>query len=572
MSKRIPQTFIQDVIARTDIVELIKARVKINNKGQNYLGLCPFHNEKSPSFTVSPQKQFYYCFGCGAHGNAIGFLMAFDRMEFLDAVLDLAAKQGLEIPEEHSAEVSLDADFAFLKEVNQFYLQQLRQSNAAIQYLKSRGLTGQIAKHFQIGFAPNQWDSLLQHCTQQIEELKRHGLLIQKEDKKSSYDRFRNRVMFPIRDYRGRIIAFGGRTIADDSPKYLNSPETILFHKSQELYGLYEVLQYSHHPTSIIIVEGYMDVIALHQYGIQNAVATLGTATNPKHLQKLFRYTNEVVFCFDGDNAGRQAAWKALTVNLPLIRDGVQVRFMFLPPNDDPDSLIRRVGVEGFQQRLQQAKALSVVFFELIRQEIPLDTPDAKALYATKATQYLNTIPKGIFRELMFGQLAKELNVYVSDLPHFQAEPTHTAKLPQKNKVLMSPVHQACALLLQEPKLCHEVSDLTQLAEMSLPDMPLLIKIWKLLKAESLLSIGQLLLHFSEETDKQLIAELAARRLPFTTDAILMEFQGAIARLLEQNIELEIAQLIEKLKIQTLSDEEKKRLTQLLTQRHKTPI
>lgn len=581
MSNRIPQEFINNVIARTDIVELIEARIKIIKKGQNYLGLCPFHNEKSPSFTVSAQKQFYHCFGCGANGNAISFLMQYDHMDFLDAVDYLSGQLGLEVPqgEGKSSTPTHQDDFKLLEETCKFYQQQLRESVAAIDYLKSRGLTGQIAKQFQLGFAPQKWDSLIRHTASTPDSLTpliRTGLVIQKEPQQNShsktYDRFRNRIMFPIRDQRGRVIAFGGRALGDDTPKYLNSPETPLFHKSQELYGLYEVLQHDAHPKRIVITEGYMDVIALHQYGLKNAVATLGTATNPKHLQKVFRYTNEVVFCFDGDNAGQNAAWKALTVNLPAMHDGIQLRFMFLPEKDDPDSLIRRIGLEGFLQRLDRAKPLSEVFFELIQQEVTIDSPDSKAQYAKLATRYLNQMPKGLFRELMLKQLAKRLNVYVSDLASFEQKsfsprkPTATANSP------MSPTQKAISLLLQQPKLCFECDLDTLTQQIAVPGMSLLIKLVKALQQQNSRSVGELINLCEQETEKHEVAALAAYQHPFPDEGMLAEFHGAIKRLAELYQESLTNTLIEKAKNQPLTPDEKKKLALLLTQGHKDII
>src|SRR3990167_1510976 len=573
MTKQIPQPFIDDVIARTDIVELIQTRVTIKKKGHHYLGLCPFHNEKTPSFNVNPQKQFYYCFGCGAHGNAISFLMNYDHLPFVEAITELCNPLGLEIPTSDAASTSNHKnDYELLTKATTFYQQQLKQSPAAIHYLKTRGLTGHIAKHFQVGFAPDEWDSLIrffQPNADLLTQLEINGLLI-KKDSGSCYDRFRHRIIFPIHDTRGRVIAFGGRTLGDDLPKYINSPETPLFQKSHELYGLYEVLQHHHQPSSIIMVEGYMDVIALHQYGICNTVATLGTATNPKHLQKLFRYTSEVIFCFDGDKAGQQAAWKAVLMSLALMRDGIQLRFMFLPQKDDPDSLIRRVGYEGFQQRLQNAKPLSSVFFELLQTEISLDTPDSKALFAKKAAQHLNQMPKGIFRELMFEQLAKQLQVYVSDLQPLQTTPQ--PKTTPKRMSLLNTAQQAIALLLQEPKLALQNPSLNRLEKINLAQIPLMVQLIQLLQTNPKLSVGELIAHFPDEKDQQEIAYLASRRLPFSVTAILSEFNGAMEQLYQQNLNQEVETLIKKSNPPPLKNEEKKRIPHLLTQLTKIPI
>lgn len=574
MIKHIPQHFIDDIVARTDIVDLIQSRISIKKKGQNYLGLCPFHNEKTPSFTVNSQKQFYYCFGCGASGNAISFLMNYDHLPFIDAITELCSPLGFEIPTTDTSNApNHTSDYELLNKTTAFYQRQLKQSTEAIQYLKTRGLTGHIAKHFQIGFAPDEWESLirfLQPNATLLSQLETNGLIIRKETG-GCYDRFRHRIIFPIRDTRGRVIAYGGRTLGKELPKYINSPETPLFQKSHELYGLYEVLQHQHQPSSVMIVEGYMDVIALHQYGICNAVATLGTAINPKHLQKLFRYTSEIIFCFDGDSAGQQAAWKAVLISLPLMRDGIQLRFMFLPEKDDPDSLIRRVGYEGFQQRLQKAKPLSAVFFELLHTETPIDTPDSKALFAKKATQYLHQMPKGIFRELMFEQLAKYLHVYVGDLQLLPPTPSRF-KFTKKRTGLLNAAQQTIALLLQEPKLALQTPSQDLLEKIKLPQIPLLIQLIELLKLHAKISVGEIITHFSEENDQQEIAYLATRKLPLSTMAVLSEFNGVLEQLHQKSLNQELEYLIEQSKSKTLTDQEKKRITELLTRLAKTPI
>lgn len=571
MAKNIPQAFIDDVIARTDIVELIQARVAIKKKGHNYLGLCPFHQEKSPSFSVNPQKQFYYCFGCGASGNAISFLMNYDHRSFIDAITDLSSTLGLEVPLEQNPQgPDRQRDYALLEQAAHYYQQELKRSPAAIDYLKRRGLTGQVAKQFALGFAPAGWEHLIQAMTQvgfTFAELEQNGLIVKKEQG-GGYDRFRQRVMFPIRDARGRVIAFGARTLGNDTPKYLNSPETPLFQKNQELYGLYEALQHHHSPGAMLIVEGYMDVIALHQHGITQAVATLGTATNPKHLQRLLRYTNEVVFCFDGDNAGRNAAFKAVIMSLPLMRDGIQLRFMFLNADDDPDTLVRRVGKDGFLQRLQKAEPLSTVFFELLKQQTPLNSPDSKALYAKKATDYLNQMPAGLFKELMLEQLAKTLEVYVRDLETLAAPPkTATSRPKPSPQGLLNPAQQAIALLLQEPKLAKQGVEPDAIAQLAVPGASLLSKLLAWYAEYPQLTVGELLGHLDDPAEQQEVAQLAARRYPFASMGIIAEFAGAIERLHAISLENELQQLIEKSKQISLSPIEKLRLTELLSQR-----
>lgn len=424
MAGLIPQSFIDDLLSRVDIVEVIDKRVKLRKTGKNYSACCPFHQEKTPSFSVEPEKQFYYCFGCGAAGNALGFVMNFDQKEFPQAVETLASDYGLSVPREeksaHSQRRRQEHEdlLSALEQANLFYQQSLRQHSArerAVTYLKSRGLTGAIAKRFGIGFAPPGWENLLQHLEQYkisrtVQE--KAGLIIAREaerrqsDTDSHYDRFRDRIMFPIRDSRGRVIAFGGRVLGDDKPKYLNSPETPVFHKGSELYGLWEARKARAKPDCFLIVEGYMDVVALAQHGIDFAVATLGTATSQNHLTRLFRLVKDVVFCFDGDQAGRTAASRALHAALPLMEDGRQIRFLFLPEGDDPDSLIRREGADAFRQRLSRAKPLSEVFFEQLHEHGDPTSMDGKARLFSEAIPLIKLMPRGLFQQLMLDQLA----------------------------------------------------------------------------------------------------------------------------------------------------------------------
>ncbi|MEL0036896.1 MAG: DNA primase, partial [Gammaproteobacteria bacterium] len=358
MSGRIPQTFIDDILARTDLVELIESRVPLKKAGTNYKACCPFHNEKTASFNVNGQKQFYHCFGCGASGNAISFMMEYDRLDFPDAVDELAGRLGLEVPREASNMPQVSKSlYEIMQQSSDFYASQLNRSQTARQYLSSRGLNQAVSDQYHIGFAPDAWSGLMDHIGRgkdTVEQLIDVGMVV-KNDKGKTYDRFRNRLMFPIRNKRGKVIAFGGRIIGDGQPKYLNSPETDIFSKGTELYGLYEAKQANRTLNRLIIVEGYMEVVALAQFGITYAVATLGTATTDFHLKELFKQTNEVIFCFDGDKAGRDAAWKALNISLPHIRGDRLVRFMFLPQGDDPDTRVRAIGKEAFEQDLDSS-------------------------------------------------------------------------------------------------------------------------------------------------------------------------------------------------------------------------
>ncbi|MFN3163923.1 MAG: DNA primase, partial [Pseudohongiellaceae bacterium] len=427
MAGLIPQSFIDDLLHRVDIVEVIDKRVNLKKAGKNYTACCPFHNEKTPSFSVQPEKQFYYCFGCGAGGNAIGFVMNYDGSDFPAAVESLARDAGLEVPREESkAEARRHSEnnklVDVLEQASRFYQTQLRQNAQkaeAVNYLKSRGLSGEIARDYGLGFAPPGWDNLLQAIggsDEADQALLKAGMIIQKDnprdgDERHYYDRFRHRIMFPIRDSRGRTVAFGGRVLGDDKPKYLNSPETPVFHKGSELYGLYEAKRAGSKFERILMVEGYMDVIALAQSGIRNAVATLGTATSERHLARLFRQTQEVVFCFDGDEAGRKAAWRALETTLPQMEDGRQVRFLFLPEGMDPDDYVRQRGQDAFVQAVAEATALEDYFFRKLAEDIDLETSQGKARLSNLAKPLLRTLPRGVFAQLMLDRLSETLNV-----------------------------------------------------------------------------------------------------------------------------------------------------------------
>jgi DNA primase len=427
MAGLIPQSFIDDLLHRVDIVEVVDKRVSLKKSGKNYGACCPFHNEKTPSFSVQPEKQFFYCFGCGAGGNAIGFVMQYDGVDFPQAVETLARDAGLEVPREESkAEARRHSEnnklLDVLDEASRFYQQQLRthsQKDEAVNYLRGRGLSGEIARDFGLGFAPPGWDNLLTAIggsTEADQALLKAGLIIQKEnpkegDERKYYDRFRHRIMFPIRDSRGRTVAFGGRVLGDDKPKYLNSPETPVFHKGSELYGLYEAKKANNKFSRILMVEGYMDVIALAQNGIRNAVATLGTATSDRHMLRLFRQTSEVVFCFDGDEAGRTAAWRALENTLPLMEDGRQVRFLFLPEGADPDDFVRQNGKAAFEEAVAKASPLEEFFFDKLSAGLDLETIEGRARLSNLAKPLIRRFPRGIYSQLMLDRLSEILGM-----------------------------------------------------------------------------------------------------------------------------------------------------------------
>ena len=429
----IPRSFIESLLARADVVQVINQRVPLKKAGTSYKACCPFHDEKSPSFNVSPSKQFYHCFGCGASGDALKFLMEYDGLSFVEAVESLAAQYGMEVPREQRTPAQQKAQqikqqkqrdlYDVMHLAAKFYRHQLRdhaQSDEAKNYLKQRGLSADIAKEFVIGFAPPGWDSLVSGLKADVnlqKQLIEVGLLVEKEDKKN-YDRFRHRIMFPIRDGRGRVIAFGGRVLGDDQPKYLNSPETPIFHKSYTLYGLYEMRQSRQSIDHILVVEGYMDVVALAQFGIRNAVATLGTATTVEHLDLLFRQVNEVVFCFDGDSAGLKAAWKALELALPMMEKERSVKFLFLPDGEDPDSMVRKEGLEGFNQRVSNALSLSKFLMQGLQGKLsfPVNSIEGRQQLVSMAEPYVQSA-HGLYQFLLAEGIANMV-----DLPTWRVE------------------------------------------------------------------------------------------------------------------------------------------------------
>ena len=425
MASRIPQSFIDDLLDRTDIVDLVDGHVKLKKTGRNYSACCPFHKENTPSFSVAPDKQFYYCFGCGAGGNAIGFLMQLDNLNFPEAVEELAGKAGLSVPKDDSitskaasavSQAKTQARnqaYDLLNRASQYYQSQLRRHadrQKAVTYLKGRGLNGQIAQRFGVGYAPQGWQNLMLELApkkDQEQALIDSGMVVEHEETKRRYDRFRDRIMFPIKDYKGRIIAFGGRVLGDEKPKYLNSPETLVFHKQKELYGLYEARQHERNLKRIMVVEGYMDVVALAQHNINYAVATLGTSTSSFHLERIFKLVSEVVFCFDGDSAGLKAADRAMHTCLPFMEDGRQARFLLLPDGEDPDSVVRQEGKEALTARIIDATPLSDFLFQRLSQDLDPHNLEHRAKLATDASPLIATIPKGIMHSMMQARLTK---------------------------------------------------------------------------------------------------------------------------------------------------------------------
>lgn len=618
MAGRIPQAFLDDLLDRVDIVEVIDRRVKLKKTGKNYSARCPFHDEKTPSFSVNPDKQFYYCFGCGAGGNALTFVMEYENLDFPQAVEGLASNAGMEVPREpgrggqdQQQEASHKPLYALMEQVATYYQQQLRshpQARRAVDYLKGRGLSGEIAKQFDIGFAPPGWDNLLKALggnDEQRQLLMKAGMLVENE-KGRIYDRFRDRAMFPIRDRRGRVIAFGGRVLGDDKPKYLNSPETDIFHKGVELYGLYQARQSNRGLERVMVVEGYMDVIALAQHDITYATATLGTATSKTHLERLYRLTPEVVFCFDGDEAGRKAAFRAMEAALPCMEDGRQARFLFLPDGQDPDDAVRGGGKEHFEQLMSQAMPLETFLFNSVAEGLDITSLDGKARMSKMALPYIRQLPEGVFRQLMFQALAERTGLELSSLMQLEAPPPtreeeapdygvlpdydesqgydpsadtgeperHPDSQPTPRKKHSSGhsnlAQKAIALLLHRPDIAR-MSDPDGLDEVEGEDVQLLRELLTLLHRRPESSTAMLLGHWYGTAEGELLSRLAGLERLIPTEGIEQQFadtMNTLVKVLPHRSKL--AAQVDKMKLTNyaeVSELEKQRLRELLQEK-----
>ncbi len=581
MSGRIPREFIDELLVRVDIVDLIDSHVPLKKTGNNFVARCPFHTEKTPSFSVNRKKQFFHCFGCGASGNAISFLMDFSHLDFVEAVEDLAGFVGVEVPRESieyqsgQKKEDLSSLYMLMEQVAAFYVEQLRtgdEGKIAVEYLKNRGVSGDCAGDFMLGYAPDEWKALATRFDQKL--LLEAGLLVSKEGGQP-YDRFRGRLMFPIRDKRARIIGFGGRVLDDSLPKYLNSPETPLFHKSKEVYGLYELLEKNAKPQRILIVEGYMDVIALAQFGIHYAVAALGTAASQAHLDLLFRFSSELVFCFDGDKAGREAAWRAMESAFSSLKDGRQIRIMLLPQHHDPDSLVREEGVDGFIGRVQAAETLSEYFFGHFSNELNLSEMEGRAQLVNKAKPYLEKLPESVFKEMMFARL-KELSGWVgldvlenaTTLAPKQSSkqyPKIGGKRPQDNGRLSS-ARTAIALLVQNPRLA-ELLEQREIdwSELEFPGASLFKNILHVIADKNTANAAVLVECYRDAAEEKPIKALALLDLQVSDDKIDKVFCDALDRLLTQAREVVLARLLDKNKTNGLDAQEKELLRKMLT-------
>ncbi|WP_375751427.1 DNA primase [Vibrio sp. HN007] len=577
MAGLIPRGFIDDLLARVDIVDIVDARVKLKKQGKNYGACCPFHNEKTPSFSVSQEKQFYHCFGCGAHGNSIDFLMNYDNLEFVEAIEELANSQGLEVPREESSGKFSNAPrsntqekrnlYDLLESIAKFYRSQLKVSGNkhAIDYLKERGLSGEIVQKFGIGFVADEWDSVRKNFGQNKDTqdmLVTGGMLIE-NDKGNRYDRFRGRVMFPIRDRRGRVIGFGGRVIGDGTPKYLNSPETPVFHKGKELYGLYEVIQAHREPEQVLVVEGYMDVVALAQYGVDYAVASLGTSTTGDHLQMLFRQTNTVVCCYDGDRAGREAAWRALENALGYLKSGNVLKFLFLPDGEDPDTYIRKYGKEAFEEQVANATPLSEYLFANLGEQIKISGTEGKAALEALAQPLIEKVPDEHLQIQLFRLLGQKTGNFLDHQVRKKA-PVNTAPQPHK-EIKRTPMREVIALLIQNPGFAELVPDLTSVREISIPGLSLLTDVVDNCRSNPHISTGQLLEYWRNDKNESLISRLAGWDIPLQDDDIEEDiFLDALDKIFAQCIEKQIEALQAKERSVGLSTEEKRELLALM--------
>ncbi|MFC3914723.1 DNA primase [Pseudaeromonas sharmana] len=587
MAGKIPQSFIEQLLARTDIVELIDSRVRLKKAGKNYQACCPFHNEKSPSFTVSQEKQFYHCFGCGAHGNAIGFLMEYDGLNFPDAIEELAAQFNIPVPREEgrnaghgnsAPQPAVTADqYQLMEHASRFYQAQLRQSPTAIEYLKGRGLSGEIVKAYGIGYAPAGWDGLRQLLVrnrEQEQQLVTLGMLIAK-DQGGSYDRFRDRVMFPIRDRRGRIIAFGGRVLGDGTPKYLNSPETPIFHKGRELFGLFEAKEADRNPARLLIVEGYMDVVALAQFGIRYAVASLGTSTTADHMQLLFRATPEVICCYDGDNAGREAAWRALENALPCLQDGRSLKFVFLPPEHDPDSFVRANGREAFERYLDAAQPFGEFLFERLSRDLNLSGEAGQYELANKAAAMIRRVPEGFTREGLITRLSQHLRWGENErrLREIFARQEKEEQKPNPGmpKIKLTPVRRALALIIQHPQIAAQLPPLPdELAQLREPGISFLLQLLTRLRASPEATTAILLEQWRGSKEGEILAQLAMLDL-FDSNLnqspdILGELQDTLLGFINRYFEQRLSELQSRASQGTLSNDEKQELLLLLNE------
>ena len=576
MSERIPQDFIDDLIERADVSEVIGKRVEIKKAGKEYKACCPFHNEKTPSFTVSPEKGFYHCFGCGAHGTALGFLMDYERLTFVEAVEELAKMVGIAVPKtKEDRVVSKETNNLknLLSQISQYYEKNLTESENAIKYFKYRGIDGKTAKHYALGFAKDSWDDVLNSFGKTDKDRKQLlacGLLIKKDDG-GYYDRFRNRVMFPIRNNRGEVVGFGGRVITDEEPKYLNSPETILFKKGELLYGLFESKKSIAESNSAIIVEGYTDVIGLYQFGVGNSLATLGTATTGNHINKIFRISDQIIFCFDGDDAGRKAAEKAMKLCLPLVRKNKEAYFLILE-DEDPDEFIRKHGHKQFEARLATAKSTDEFLISICNENSDITSVKGKANAIENAMALINTIQDGIYKDLMVEKIASEYNLSLEKLVTYAPSEKITRKAIRTNTQRNKPaylknrpslINQAIRILLHKPELGKMIDLNNQFKHLDQKGVNVLKEIIQLIHAKDSIKLATIIEHFQDQKLQRYLSQLAMDEGLINKNEMLSEFNDITQRLNIQDLRKEMTILIEQAKNKSLNDQDTSRLKEL---------
>nr|CAA6801300.1 MAG: DNA primase (EC [uncultured Thiotrichaceae bacterium] len=606
MAGHIPREFIDQLLGRVDIIDVINKRVPLKKAGREYTACCPFHNEKTPSFTVSPTKQFFHCFGCGAHGSAISFLMEYDHLEYVEAIEALARNLGVEVPREQRGgperpRKKLDNSlYGLMEETASHFMQQLGKSSKAVDYIKQRDLSHEIIQQYGIGYSTEEWDRLTQLFGQEYgqQKLLACGLQI-KNGSGRVYDRFRDRLMFPIRDRRGRVIGFGGRVLGDDKPKYLNSPETDIFHKGTELYGLFEARNNTRKLTRFLVVEGYMDVIALAQFGITYAVATMGTATTMEHIGQLYKSgVSQVVFCFDGDRAGEEAAWKALKNALPAVNDDREIRFQFLPEGEDPDTLVRKLGKEGYEAELKKALPFSKFFIRGINEglglkaESTLHSIEDSSRFATEASRLLDQMPESLIKKSLLLEIQR-LGHVTSGQPNaqefpnegqgrnkrfergkfrkqfFEEKPQGAPTQPGDYEVKKTPVRYAITLLLNSPELVTEVGNPEKLLEWNIPGINLLFKLVETAEENPHIHSAGLMERFrGTEHEKILLKLMKWQPQEADMQILQQEFQDCFRQIKRQAHQKALESLLHKEQTQGLDLQEKHDLLSLLSDIH----
>ncbi len=581
MAGNIPQQFLDELLSRVDLIEVMSPRITLKKKGNNYSGLCPFHSEKTPSFSANQSKQFYYCFGCGASGNAIGFLMNYDKLPFREAVAQLAQIVGMEIPEESRSDDQNNTQpiYKCLEQAREIYQKNLKTSSKAIEYLKSRGLSGNIAKDYNIGYAPDEWhfiiDKIVGRKPPQNHPIHKTGLINEKNG--HIYDKFRDRVIFPIRNLSGKTVGFGGRIIGQGEPKYLNSPETEVFHKKNELYGLYEARKSCKELNQLLVTEGYMDVIALAEHGIKNAVATLGTAVTRQHIQKLLRYVENIVFCFDGDNAGKKAAWKAFEISLPFMRDGLLIKFLFLEHKEDPDSFVKKFGKDAFLEKVNNAVPLTDYMFGALRKNCDLKQPEGKAMYAKRILGYLKEMPEGVYKHILSTKLSEEISIPIDKFELFLKQDNegkteniveNAAETSQDDPV----DERTLSLLLQYPEIVTDISIDDYRIKPYSRITKLFLKIFKTFSQNPEFTIANLIQSINSDKNHALqnkLVKLASTEHLISQSGVKQEIIGGLNRMQSHSLENEITFLMQKQKNSGLNDQEKQLLQTLIMQKQK---